>query len=112
MGITFKAKTDFPGGIYINGTFIGERWQEFTSSSLFAACSTNSEIKINVFKDGKYAKIKEPLKKEKIPVETKEDFINRATVAELKTYLIDHGHTKKEINNLSKKNLIKLVLEG
>ena len=31
MGITFKAKTDFPGGIYVNGTLINERWQEFTS---------------------------------------------------------------------------------
>ena len=46
-----------------------------------------------------------------MPFDDKQAFVDRATIAELKVYLIEKkGYTKKDLSDLNKPELIELVL--
>lgn len=114
METIFRAKTSVEEGIFIDGKLISTRWTEFVSDSLFKSCIKNPSISVEIFKDGAYQPTKKVRPQETV-VEVSDDdkleFVEHATVAELKVYLVEKkGMNRKELNDLNKPDLVNLVL--
>ena len=111
METIFKVRTSIPGGIFVDGHLITERWSEFQSTSLFESCSKNPNLEMNVFKNGKYEVVKDIERQAKADKMDKKAFVEKATIADLKVYLIEEkGYEKKDLADLNKPDLIELVL--
>jgi len=111
METIFRAKTSVKEGLFIDGKLISPRWTEFVSDSLYQNCLKDSSIEVEIFKDGNYQPVTASIVQETVPSDEKQAFVDRATIAELKVYLIEKkGFSKKDLNDLNKPELIKLVL--
>lgn len=110
METIFKARTSIPGGVFIDGKLISDRWNEFVSTSLFKQCSKNPQIEVSEFKNGAYETVAPMERQEEAAPDDRQAFVERATVADLKIYLINKGYDKRDISELNKKDLINLVL--
>ena len=111
METIFRAKTSVAEGLFIDGKLISPRWTEFVSDSLYQSCLKDPSIDVEIFKAGGYQSVTASVVQETVPSEDKQAFVDRATVAELKVYLIENkGYTKKDLSNLNKHELIELVL--
>ena len=113
MEIIFRAKTSVAEGLFIDGKLISPRWTEFVSDSLYQSCLKNPSIEVEIFKDGSYQSVTASVVRETVPSDDKQAFVNRATIAELKVYLIEKkGYSKKDLSDLNKPKLIELVLDN
>lgn len=111
METIFKARTSVEEGLFIDGKLISPRWAEFVSDSLYQSCLKNPSIEIEIFKDGSYQPVTASIVQETAPSDEKQAFVGRATIAELKVYLIEKkGFSKKDLSDLNKPELIELVL--
>lgn len=111
METIFRAKTSVKEGLFIDGKFINPRWTEFVSDSLYQSCLKNPSIEVEIFKEGSYQPVTASIVQETVPSDEKQAFVDRATIAELKVYLIEKkGFSKKDLNDLNKPELIELVL--
>ena len=111
METIFRAKTSVTEGLFIDGKFISPRWTEFVSGSLYQSCLKNPSIEVEIFKDGSYQPVTASIVQETAPSDEKQAFVGRATIAELKVYLIEKkGFSKKDLSDLNKSELIELVL--
>lgn len=111
METIFRAKTSVAEGLFIDGKLISPRWTEFVSDSLYQSCLKNPSIEVEIFKDGSYQPVTASIVQETVPSDEKQAFVDRATIAELKVYLIEKkGFSKKDLNDLNKPELIELVL--
>ena len=111
MEIIFRAKTSVAEGLFIDGKLISPRWTEFVSDSLYQSCLKDPSIEVEIFKDGSYQPVTASVVQETAPSDEKQAFVGRATIAELKVYLIEKkGFSKKDLSDLNKPELIELVL--
>lgn len=111
MEIIFRAKTSVAEGLFIDGKLISPHWTEFVSDSLYQSCLKNPSIEVEIFKDGGYQSVTASVVRETVPSDDKQAFVDRATIAELKVYLIEKkGYSKKDLSDLNKSELIELVL--
>ena len=111
METIFKARTSVEEGLFIDGKLTSPRWTEFVSDSLYQSCLKDPSIEIEIFKDGSYQPVTASIVQETAPSDEKQAFVGRATIAELKVYLIEKkGFSKKDLSDLNKPELIELVL--
>lgn len=111
METIFKARTSVEEGLFIDGKLINSRWTEFVSDSLYQSCLKDPSIEVEIFKDGSYQPVTASIVQETAPSDEKQAFVGRATIAELKVYLIEKkGFSKKDLSDLNKPELIELVL--
>lgn len=111
METIFKARTSVEEGLFIDGKLINSRWTEFVSDSLYQSCLKVPSIEVEIFKDGSYQPVTASVVQETAPSDEKQAFAGRATIAELKVYLIEKkGFSKKDLSDLNKHDLVELVL--
>ena len=103
----FKARTNIKNGIFINGEHIDSMFKTFQSDILLQGCLANSKVEVELYDGVSF----NPLHSTEAvsPVREAPSMFDAMTRAELKVYLIDKGIDRRELNDLSKSDLIALA---
>ncbi|MGL5913584.1 MAG: hypothetical protein ACRCZB_05410 [Bacteroidales bacterium] len=105
----FKARCTDIKGISLNGFLIKPELKIYKSTELFLACKRNPKIELFEFCDGEFLPVKPIQRIENSTKETETFFLEEASRAELKAYLLDNGFRRKDYANFNKAELMRLA---